>query len=317
MKAIKIEEFGGPEVLQYVDVPDPVAGRRRGPRRDRPGRGQLRRHPRDPQRLSRRAVAADDPRRRGQRAHLRRPPRRRAPRRRRLRPEGGGPRGAPRPRPRRGRRRPGGGAAAPGSDRDGAGAGLRPGRGRRDGGGRGRRRRHRIALGPDREARRSAGDRARLERGEAGVGRGARRRRDGRLPFGEPEGRDPRGQRRPTGRRRPPHERRQRLRRRALGPGAAGADGRLRDRLPRTARGLDREAAARLEGGDRLLADPPARCPPRAGHADDRRAARGGRRRRARGDRRRRLPALGGGPGTRRPDRPSHHRQASVWIPRQ
>ena len=26
MKAIKIEEFGGPEVLQYVDVPDPVAG---------------------------------------------------------------------------------------------------------------------------------------------------------------------------------------------------------------------------------------------------------------------------------------------------
>ena len=26
MKAIKIEEFGGPEVLQYVDVPDPVPG---------------------------------------------------------------------------------------------------------------------------------------------------------------------------------------------------------------------------------------------------------------------------------------------------
>src|SRR6476620_10979861 len=24
MKAIKIEEFGGPEVLQYVDVPDPL-----------------------------------------------------------------------------------------------------------------------------------------------------------------------------------------------------------------------------------------------------------------------------------------------------
>ena len=36
--------------------------------------------------------------------------------------------------------------------------------------------------------------------------------------------------------------------------GAAGADGRLRHRLARTARGLDRRPAARLEGRDRLLA---------------------------------------------------------------
>ena len=68
--------------------------------------------------------------------------------------------------------------------------------------------------------------------------------------------------------------------------GAAGAHGRLRHRLARTARGLHRGAAARLEVGDRLLARPPAGAP-RAGRADDRRAARRGRRRRARGHGRR------------------------------
>ena len=62
MKAIRIEEFGGPEVMKHAEVPDPepadgmvvvdVA---------RAGR-QLRRYPRDPQRLPRRADAAADPR---------------------------------------------------------------------------------------------------------------------------------------------------------------------------------------------------------------------------------------------------------------
>ena len=47
-------------------------------------------------------------------------------------------------------------------------------------------------------------------------------------------------------------------------PGAARAHGRLRHRLPRTARDLDRRPAARLEGRDRLLARPPA-GPPRPG----------------------------------------------------
>ena len=56
-------------------------------------------------------------------------------------------------------------------------------------------------------------------------------------------------------------------------PRSAGPDGRLRHRLARTARGLHRGPAARLEVGDRLLARPPAR-PPGPGRADDRRAAR-------------------------------------------
>ena len=137
-------------------------------------------------------------------------------------------------------------------------AALRPARARRDDRDRGRRRRHRRPLGAARQAGRREGDRPRLQRGEAGAGRAARRRRHRRLPLRGPEGGDPRGQRRRAGRRRPPHERRRRLRRRVLGAGAARADGRLRDRLARAARGLDRGPAARLEGRDRLLARPPA-----------------------------------------------------------
>ena len=289
----------------------PRARRRRGPGRRRPQRHQLRRHPRDPQRLPRRAGAAADPRRRDQRPHRRRAPGRRAARR-----PAATPRRSPCPRragpgPRRGRRRPGGGAAAPGADRDGAGRPLRADRGRRDDRGRGGRRRHRLALRPARQAGRREGDRPRLQRGEARPGRAARRRRHRRLARRGPQGGDPRGQRRRAGRRGPPHERRRRLRRRVRGARAARPHGRLRDRLARAARGLDRGAAARLEGGDRLLARPPA-GPPRAGGADDRRAARRGRRRRARGDGRRRLPALGGGPRPRGPDRPAHHRQAAL-----
>ena len=43
MKAAIIEQFGGPEVLQYGDLPDPVAGAGRGRRRRRRGERQRRR----------------------------------------------------------------------------------------------------------------------------------------------------------------------------------------------------------------------------------------------------------------------------------
>ena len=39
MKAIQIEEFGGPEVLSHVELPDPDARRGRGPGRGRPRSG--------------------------------------------------------------------------------------------------------------------------------------------------------------------------------------------------------------------------------------------------------------------------------------
>ena len=56
-------------------------------------------------------------------------------------------------------------------------------------------------------------------------------------------------------------------------PRPARPHGRLRHRLARTARGLHGGAAARLQDRGRLLAAAPA-GPPRAGRADDRRAAR-------------------------------------------
>ena len=48
MRAIRIEDFGGPEVMEAGRASRPRARRRRGRRRRRPLRGQLRRHPRDP-----------------------------------------------------------------------------------------------------------------------------------------------------------------------------------------------------------------------------------------------------------------------------
>ena len=89
MRAVQITRFGGPEVLELVDLPDPDAGRRRAALRRLHRRRELRRHPPDREHLPRPAAAAADPGR-GVRRHAgrRRHARRRAARRRRLRREG-------------------------------------------------------------------------------------------------------------------------------------------------------------------------------------------------------------------------------------
>ena len=287
--------------MELVELPDPEPG-------DgevvvevaRAGR-QLRRHPRDPQRLPRQADAAADPRRRDQR-HARRTGRRVAA----MLADGGYaekvvvPEALAGPGPRRGLRRPGRGAPAPGADRARARPPLRAARGGRDGRRRGRRRRHRHARGPARQARRRAGDRARLERGEARAGRAARRRRDGRLARRGPRRGDPRGQRRQA-RSTPCFEmsRRRGLRGHALRTLAPfgrmvtfGIASREQNEV------ADRAPDAPLTRRDRLLADAPDPAP-RRGRGDDRRPARRGRRGRARGRGRRRLPALRGAPRAR------------------
>ena len=74
VKAIRIERFGGPEVMDAGRAPRPRAERRRGRGRGRACGDQLRRHACDPQRLPRRAEPAADPRRRGLGHDRRRPP---------------------------------------------------------------------------------------------------------------------------------------------------------------------------------------------------------------------------------------------------
>ena len=130
MKAIQIEEFGGPEVLRYVEVDEPVAGEgevlievaRSGinfadthaTRNDYLAEQQLPLVP-------------------GAEVSGRTPDGRRVAS---ILASGGyaekavAPEELAGPDSRRGRRRPGRGAAAPGADRDGAGAALRAGRGR-------------------------------------------------------------------------------------------------------------------------------------------------------------------------------------------
>ena len=88
MKAIQIQEFGGPDVLEYVELDDPM-----------PGEGEVLvdvarsgvnfadTHATRNDYLAEQDAAAD-PRRRDQRPHPRRAPRRRAGRQRRLRREG-------------------------------------------------------------------------------------------------------------------------------------------------------------------------------------------------------------------------------------
>ncbi len=51
VKAIQITEFGGPEVLELVELPDPEPGAGETVVTIAPDRGQLRRYPCDPQRL--------------------------------------------------------------------------------------------------------------------------------------------------------------------------------------------------------------------------------------------------------------------------
>ena len=64
VKAVQITEFGGPEVLSPDRVPDPVPGDGETLVARHPRGRQLRRHPRDPQRLPRQAAAPGHPRRR-------------------------------------------------------------------------------------------------------------------------------------------------------------------------------------------------------------------------------------------------------------
>ena len=116
-------------------------------------RGQLRRHPRHPQRLPGRPAAAADPGRRDRGHDARRPPRRGAADERRLRRAGRRARRGAGPGARRGRRRPGSGAAAAGPDRVQHPPHLGPpaGRARASSIAR-RRRRHRQPRGPARQA---------------------------------------------------------------------------------------------------------------------------------------------------------------------
>ena len=67
MRAIQITEFGGPEVLQVVDVPDPTPGDGEQVFDVVAGRDQLRRHPPDRGLLPGQADAAADPGQRGRR----------------------------------------------------------------------------------------------------------------------------------------------------------------------------------------------------------------------------------------------------------
>ena len=71
MRAIQVKQFGGPEVLELVDLPDPTPqGGCAAARRDR-GRRQLRRHPPGGRRLPRAADAPVRPGRRGRRPSTR------------------------------------------------------------------------------------------------------------------------------------------------------------------------------------------------------------------------------------------------------
>ena len=167
VKAIQIEEFGGPEVMQHVEMPDPEPGdgevvvdvARAGinfadthvTRNDYLAEQPLPLIPGG-------EIAGTDPDGRRVAAIL----------------ASGGyaqkvavPEALLVPAARRGRRRPGGGAIAPGGHRPRPAPLLRPGRRRGDRRRRGRRRRHRQPRGPARQARRRQGDRARLQRGEA------------------------------------------------------------------------------------------------------------------------------------------------------
>ena len=133
MRAIQIEEFGGPEVMRLADVPEPRARGRRGRGRGRPRRDQLRRHPRDPKRLSRQAGAAADPGRRGRRPDARRAAGRGPPGQRRLCAEGRRQRGGPGAGSGPGLGRGGRGAPAAGAHGAYPVARLRPSRGGRVG----------------------------------------------------------------------------------------------------------------------------------------------------------------------------------------
>ena len=282
MKAIQIEEFGGPENLKLVDVPDPEPG-------DgevlvevaRSGINFADTHAIRNDYLAEQQLPAD-PRRRGERHD-----RRRDAASRRSSPPAATRRRSPSPSR--------GWCPVPDQVSDDQAAALllqgmtahallhcdRPRRRGRDRRGRGRRRRHRQPRRPAREAGRGEGDRPRLERREARAGRAPRRRRDRGLPrrgARRHEGGDPRGQRRREGRRRPAHER-HRLRGPARRARPARAHRRLRQRRPPPQRGRDQLPAPDLEVGPRLLADALRRQEARADRLDDRRAARRGGRR--------------------------------------
>ena len=104
VRAIQITEFGGPEVLELVDLPDPEPAERHAPARRRRGRRQLRRHPPGRGQLPRPADAPVRPGRRGRRPRRRRPAGRRAAVRRRVRRAGARPPGDDLRAARRGRR---------------------------------------------------------------------------------------------------------------------------------------------------------------------------------------------------------------------
>ena len=248
MKAIQIEEFGGPEKFAVRRAARPRA-RRRARRWSRsPGSASTSPIP-TPTRndyLAKQELPLIPG------AEVAGPHRRRAPgrgpaRRGRLRAEGGGAGGDAGPRSRRGRRRPGGGDPAAGADRDGAGRPLRPDRAGRTivveaaAGGTGT-----LAVQlAKRAGAKVIGLASSADKRQLVEELGADATVDSRAE--DARGGDPRGQRRRPRRRRPPHERRRRLRPGDGGAGPAGPHGRLRNRLARAARGLDRSAPARLQ----------------------------------------------------------------------
>jgi hypothetical protein len=63
MRAVSIEQFGGPEVLNVVEVPDPVPGEGQLLVQVDHGRAELRRHPPGRELLPLPDEAAADPRR--------------------------------------------------------------------------------------------------------------------------------------------------------------------------------------------------------------------------------------------------------------
>ena len=198
MRAIQQKEFGGPEVLELVELPVPEAGERRGPHQGLARGNELRRHPPAPQRLPRGpAAAARAGRRGGRRARGHRAARGGPERHRRLRRVRDGARGADLPDPRRRRRRHRAGAAHPGPDRVAPVPHVGARRARRVGGDRRRGRRRRLARRPAGQADGGrARDRDGLDAGQARPrARAGRRRRDRLGPRG-PEG-PPRS--RPTG----------------------------------------------------------------------------------------------------------------------
>ena len=172
MRAIRIDEWGGPEVMRLVDMPETDARRRRGADRGLARGRELRRHASAREQLHRALRAAAGAGRRGGGDRSERAARGAARRRddghRRLRGVRDGARGHHLPAARRGRRRAGARAADPGPDGVAPVPHVRadpPGRDRGGALGGGRRR---LAGGAARQADgRGSRDRDGFERGEA------------------------------------------------------------------------------------------------------------------------------------------------------